>query len=119
MSVPDTTAILQEIQRKIKSNWDSSTGEAAKEIYSSIYDLTGQVILLAQNAPAPIPVPDALTACLTENQSLKSQLDACKKASGDINFLTLTLLDIGRTTGLPADKHLSELSAWVRDHWKP
>ncbi len=83
MSVP----ILQEIQSKIKSNWDLATGEAAKEIYSSLFDLTGQVILLAQTiAPSTVSVPDQVTNLKTQvdqlNGLMNEQADCLYRTAG-------------------------------------
>lgn len=36
----------------------------------------------------------------------------------NVGFQSISLGDIARTVGLPADKTMASLAQWVRDHWK-
>jgi len=57
-----------------------------------------------------------IQALKQENLRLNTYINTQRN---DINFEAMTLLEIGRITGLPADKKLSDLVEWVRAHWKP
>jgi|GEM_PF-5508566 len=83
---------LEEIQAKIKAKWDLTTNDSAKQIYSSVYDLAGEVIRIDQKSEAPGgPIPDQITNLKIENANLRAQLGALSEM-GDIVEGTRTAL---------------------------
>jgi hypothetical protein len=88
MSTVDGKSVLEEIQGKVKAKWDLATGESAKDLYSDLYALTGEVIRIDQKAPAPgpLPIPDRDTNLQIENDKLKARIastDALMNVQGD------------------------------------
>lgn len=78
------------------------------------------------------PTIDAITAELellrtssapADNKPLQEEIARLKaemaSMRNDAGFAYMTLIAIGRITGLPANQTLSTLEAWVREHWKP